>query len=287
MKTINPNSLVAIKPAVLSVGGRASPGVYSCPCCAEQSGAEISCAGATDHMGFERLDGDWDVYVDDVHYPSQYDPAATIRINLSNIIEAQNDGFADFWNIDNTAPHHIMFVPKNTEGNPNSYILREENTNQSFAELADGSLVFCLAAAESGDCIPQNLVIPTHTFPLANYLIDYQVNGGAIERWALDLDKFANPDLPSSLLFSMIVFGNPGQAGIQVPDDTFSSGDSLGSFLFDGNTITGTESVEALLGSNPTTIKFFSVIDQPNDPIQTLFGTDEITIHSCGQQNWP
>lgn len=34
MKTISPKTLVAIKPAVLQVGSRPSPGVYSCPCCA-------------------------------------------------------------------------------------------------------------------------------------------------------------------------------------------------------------------------------------------------------------
>ena len=112
---------------------------------AEQELPQISCDGATDYLGFERLDGNWDTYVDGVFYPSPYNPAPTIRDYLSDIIAAQDDGFADFWNIDTTAPHRIMFVPRNTEGNPNSYILRQENTNQSFMELPDGSLVFCLS----------------------------------------------------------------------------------------------------------------------------------------------
>lgn len=107
-------------------------------------------------MGFERLDGDWDTHVDGVFYPSPYNPAATIREQLSDIIDAQDDGFADFWNIDTTAPHRIMLVPKNTLGNPNSYILRAENTNQSFAELPDGSLVFCLVASD-GPQVPEEL----------------------------------------------------------------------------------------------------------------------------------
>lgn len=42
MKTISPKTLVAIKPAVLQVGSRPSPGVYSCPCCGSQP-PQIDC----------------------------------------------------------------------------------------------------------------------------------------------------------------------------------------------------------------------------------------------------
>jgi hypothetical protein len=42
MKTISPKTLVDIKPAVLQVGSRPSPGVYSCPCSGSQP-PQIDC----------------------------------------------------------------------------------------------------------------------------------------------------------------------------------------------------------------------------------------------------
>ena len=108
---------------------------------------QISCDGATDNMYFSQLNGDWDVYVDGVFYPSSYDPAATIRENLSGVIHAENDGFSDFWNLTNV-PHRFRFVPKQNDDGMASYALRPDNANQSFMELEDGSIVFCLAPAQ-------------------------------------------------------------------------------------------------------------------------------------------
>ena len=98
-------------------------------------------------MGFGQLNGDWDVYVDGIFYPSPYDPAATIRDNLSGVIHAENDGFASFWNLTNV-PHRIRFVPKQSDEGMASYALRPDNANHSFMALEDGSIVFCLAPAQ-------------------------------------------------------------------------------------------------------------------------------------------
>ena len=98
-------------------------------------------------MYFGQLNGDWDVYVDGIFYPSAYDPAATIRGNLSGVIHAENDGFANFWNLTNV-PHRFRFVPKQNDEVVASYVISPTNINQSFMELEDGSIVFCLAPAQ-------------------------------------------------------------------------------------------------------------------------------------------
>lgn len=107
----------------------------------------ISCVGATNQMGFDFLGDGWEVWVDGVHYPSEFNAAVTVRQEFEGRINTSDDGFATFENVDNV-PHRIMLVPRAPDGDAEpdtSYTVELNNANTSFMELEDGSLVWCLA----------------------------------------------------------------------------------------------------------------------------------------------
>ena len=103
----------------------------------------ISCEGATDSMRFSSIDYDYELWVDGIYYPSENNPAETIRRELSDILSSADDGFWSVRNLD-SVPHRIRLV-RRSGGNEFDYTVGGNNENQSFMELEDGSLVFCLA----------------------------------------------------------------------------------------------------------------------------------------------
>jgi hypothetical protein len=137
-------------------------------------------------------------------------------------------------------------------------------------------------------CTPQGLVIPSVNLPMADYSIDYTVNGGLKNRWTFDSSELSSPTINSLDLFSHLLAGDQA---ISLPLDSrvVSGGGGVGAFQFYGNNIQAADSPDdsGLLSDVPTTIKFFAVAGQANDPIQSVFSTSTVTIHACGTQNWP
>ena len=94
-------------------------------------------------MRFSWFGYDYEVWVDDIYYPSESNPASTIRRELSDILLSADDGF---WSVINlhSVPHRIRLA-RRPDGQEFDYTVGGGNENQSFMELEDGSLVFCLA----------------------------------------------------------------------------------------------------------------------------------------------
>ena len=106
---------------------------------------QISCEGATDSMRFSWFGYDYELWVDDIYYPSESNPASTIGRELSDILLSADDGFWSVINLD-SVPHRIRLV-RRPDGQEFDYTVSGGNENQSFMEQPDGSLVFCLAPA--------------------------------------------------------------------------------------------------------------------------------------------
>lgn len=84
------------------------------------------------------------MFVDGIQYGLAAFPPDIIRAHFDGIIQVENDGFADFWNLDN-APHRIEFRP--ADDSAVMPTLRPDNENTSFIELENGAIGFCLAPA--------------------------------------------------------------------------------------------------------------------------------------------
>lgn len=305
MKTINPNSLVAIKPSVLSVGGRASPGVYNCPCCEVPS--EISCAGA----------------IDTATMVTVFSPNATIETTgftmdvngkrrTFNILENSDPVewlTYEFPDVEFTGPFGETI---NNRGSENLRVMyRYEPPNQDAAlsieftdnvtggssvDNPDGFATVCLAPStcvEQGVDIIINRSIP---LPAGTYYMEYQLNDGDWQRIEKTYSAQVHADDLGSSLFR--IFDENGLALI----DTGGGGNGALDEAELQYHPTPFESYRARVSINasplvpfyrpelaiqtPTTLKFRASLGMGTDAVPLYFGGD-VELHACTYAFWP
>lgn len=106
----------------------------------------ISCEGATSLIHFPSLTGEWSLAMDgdDLVIGDASDLTNYILANFDGVLTSDYDGYFRIVNLD-SIPHRFHMVPSDgaSYGVPDA-----EGTTPTFQENGDGSLDFCLAAAE-------------------------------------------------------------------------------------------------------------------------------------------
>lgn len=133
-----------------------------------------------------------------------------------------------------------------------------------------------LKAYLQGDCVPSGLTIPEYAFPAGTYSFEYQVNGGAVQSYSSSFESVTDGNV---LLYDL--FSNADFSPIILVGD----GGGMAHFQYGyyNHTIAAAEGN----GNDAATITLLAIDGQENDPIQTLFNVDSVTMHACGTQYFP
>lgn len=106
----------------------------------------ISCEGATPLIHFPPFfGGNWDLYIDDVLVAEDADPGdlyTAISTGYASVLFVDQDSYFRIENI-SSQPHRFKLVPKMGASHE-----PPEASTPAYFENGDGSLDFCLAAAE-------------------------------------------------------------------------------------------------------------------------------------------